>query len=171
MKLLDTETIVEQLRKKEHEFGAISIITLIEVLRGVKEQYTRSQKTPRRKLHGHKPKQQNCPNLLPPISKIKGKRYAPTRLRPPNSRNRNSTKPNPPIQKPTLPKTKRTRTKNRAKETNGKQITHCIYLNSRIGELSLQEIRCKGPTFEGNIHRVRKAFFPIWSLMRETKTN
>ncbi|MEM3594868.1 MAG: hypothetical protein QXS27_09055 [Candidatus Jordarchaeaceae archaeon] len=40
MKLLDTETIVEQLRKKEYEFRAIPIITLIEALRGVKEQKT-----------------------------------------------------------------------------------------------------------------------------------
>ena len=37
MKLLETE-IVEQLRKKEHELGTISTVTLIEVLRGVKEQ-------------------------------------------------------------------------------------------------------------------------------------
>nr|MDO8080142.1 hypothetical protein [Candidatus Freyarchaeota archaeon] len=38
MKLLDTETIVELLRKREHEFGAVSIITLMEVLRVVEIQ-------------------------------------------------------------------------------------------------------------------------------------
>lgn len=36
MKLLDTSVIVELLRKKKYEFGNISIITLIEVLRGTK---------------------------------------------------------------------------------------------------------------------------------------
>ena len=34
MNLLDTDIIIELLRKKTHEAGAISIITLIEVLRG-----------------------------------------------------------------------------------------------------------------------------------------
>lgn len=36
MKLFDTDVIVELLRKRIHEAGAISTITLIEVLRGVK---------------------------------------------------------------------------------------------------------------------------------------
>lgn len=36
MKLLDTEIIVELLRKGKYEAGAISIITLIEILRGLK---------------------------------------------------------------------------------------------------------------------------------------
>lgn len=35
MNLLDTDVIVELLREKRHEVGAISIITLIEVLRGI----------------------------------------------------------------------------------------------------------------------------------------
>jgi len=35
MNLLDTDTIIELLREKRHEVGAISIITLIEVLRGL----------------------------------------------------------------------------------------------------------------------------------------
>lgn len=34
MRLLDTDAIIDQLRKKEHQPGAISVITLIEVLRG-----------------------------------------------------------------------------------------------------------------------------------------
>ncbi len=36
MLLLDTETIIELLRRKEYIPGAISIITLLEVLRGVR---------------------------------------------------------------------------------------------------------------------------------------
>ncbi|MEM2815567.1 MAG: PIN domain-containing protein [Candidatus Bathyarchaeia archaeon] len=36
MNLLDTDVIIEMLRKKEYESGAISLITLIEVLRGLK---------------------------------------------------------------------------------------------------------------------------------------
>jgi len=36
MNLLDTDAVVELLRRKRYEAGAISIITLIEVLRGVK---------------------------------------------------------------------------------------------------------------------------------------
>lgn len=35
MNLLDTDTLVELLQKREYETGAISIITLIEVLRGL----------------------------------------------------------------------------------------------------------------------------------------
>ena len=35
MNLLDTDIIIELLRKKEHEVGAISTISLIEVLRGL----------------------------------------------------------------------------------------------------------------------------------------
>jgi len=35
MNLLDTDIIVDLLRKRRHEVGAISIITLIEVLRGL----------------------------------------------------------------------------------------------------------------------------------------
>lgn len=35
MNLLDTDIIIELLRKKKHEAGAISVITLIEVLRGL----------------------------------------------------------------------------------------------------------------------------------------
>jgi len=35
MNLLDTDIIVELLRERRHEIGAISIITLIEVLRGL----------------------------------------------------------------------------------------------------------------------------------------
>lgn len=34
MRLLDTDAIIDQLRKKKHQPGAISVITLIEVLRG-----------------------------------------------------------------------------------------------------------------------------------------
>ena len=34
MRLLDTDAIIDQLRRKEHRPGAISVITLIEVLRG-----------------------------------------------------------------------------------------------------------------------------------------
>ena len=34
MKLLDTDAVIDQLRKREHQLGAISVITLIEVLRG-----------------------------------------------------------------------------------------------------------------------------------------
>ena len=37
MKLLDTDAIIELLRKKKHEIGAISIITLIEILRGLED--------------------------------------------------------------------------------------------------------------------------------------
>ena len=36
MKVLDTSIVVELVRKRSYEAGAISIITLIEVLRGVK---------------------------------------------------------------------------------------------------------------------------------------
>lgn len=36
MRLIDTEALIELLRRKEHLSGAISIVTLIEVLRGVK---------------------------------------------------------------------------------------------------------------------------------------
>ena len=36
MKLFDTDAVVELLRRRKHEVGAVSIITLIEVLRGVK---------------------------------------------------------------------------------------------------------------------------------------
>ena len=36
MNLLDTDIIIELLREKRHETGAISIITLIELLRGIK---------------------------------------------------------------------------------------------------------------------------------------
>lgn len=35
MNLLDTDIIIEMLRERKHEVGAISIITLIEVLRGL----------------------------------------------------------------------------------------------------------------------------------------
>ena len=35
MNLLDTDIIIEMLRERSHEVGAISIITLIEVLRGL----------------------------------------------------------------------------------------------------------------------------------------
>ncbi|MFQ6068817.1 MAG: PIN domain-containing protein [Candidatus Bathyarchaeia archaeon] len=35
MNLLDTDTIIEMLRERRHEVGAISIITLTEVLRGL----------------------------------------------------------------------------------------------------------------------------------------
>jgi predicted nucleic acid-binding protein len=35
MNLLDTDTIIEMLRQKRHEIGAISTISLIEVLRGI----------------------------------------------------------------------------------------------------------------------------------------
>lgn len=35
MNLLDTDIIIELLRKRKHEIGAISIITLIEILRGL----------------------------------------------------------------------------------------------------------------------------------------
>ncbi|MBS7654760.1 type II toxin-antitoxin system VapC family toxin [Candidatus Bathyarchaeota archaeon] len=35
MILLDTDVVIELLREKRHEVGAISIITLIEVLRGL----------------------------------------------------------------------------------------------------------------------------------------
>jgi predicted nucleic acid-binding protein len=35
MNLLDTDTIIEMLRQKKHEIGAISTISLIEVLRGI----------------------------------------------------------------------------------------------------------------------------------------
>lgn len=35
MNLFDTDIIIEMLRERKHEFGAISIITLTEILRGV----------------------------------------------------------------------------------------------------------------------------------------
>ena len=35
MNLLDTDILIEMLRERKHEVGAISIITLIEVLRGL----------------------------------------------------------------------------------------------------------------------------------------
>jgi predicted nucleic acid-binding protein len=35
MNLLDTDVIIEMLRTRRHEVGAISVVTLIEVLRGV----------------------------------------------------------------------------------------------------------------------------------------
>jgi predicted nucleic acid-binding protein len=35
MTLLDTDIIINMLRERKHEVGAISIITLIEVLRGI----------------------------------------------------------------------------------------------------------------------------------------
>lgn len=35
MNLLDTDVIIDLLREKRHEVGSISIITLIEVLRGL----------------------------------------------------------------------------------------------------------------------------------------
>lgn len=38
MNLLDTDAIIELLRKKTYEAGYISIITLIEVLRGVQDE-------------------------------------------------------------------------------------------------------------------------------------
>jgi predicted nucleic acid-binding protein len=37
MNLFDTDIIIEMLQKRRHEIGAISIITLIEVLRGVED--------------------------------------------------------------------------------------------------------------------------------------
>ncbi|MCW4035585.1 MAG: type II toxin-antitoxin system VapC family toxin [Candidatus Bathyarchaeota archaeon] len=37
MKLLDTDAVIDQLRRREHEPGWISVITLIEVLRGIPE--------------------------------------------------------------------------------------------------------------------------------------
>ena len=37
MNLLDTDIIIEMLRERRHEVGAISIITLIEVLRGLED--------------------------------------------------------------------------------------------------------------------------------------
>jgi hypothetical protein len=36
MSLLDTSVLVELLRRKKYEFASISVITLIEILRGVK---------------------------------------------------------------------------------------------------------------------------------------
>ena len=38
MRLLDTDAIIDQLRTKEHRPGAISVITLIEVLRGTSQE-------------------------------------------------------------------------------------------------------------------------------------
>ena len=35
MKLLDTDIILEMLRERRHEVGAISVVTLIEILRGL----------------------------------------------------------------------------------------------------------------------------------------
>jgi predicted nucleic acid-binding protein len=35
MKLLDTDIVLEMLRERRHEVGAISIVTLIEILRGL----------------------------------------------------------------------------------------------------------------------------------------
>jgi len=35
MNLLDTDTVIELLHKRRHEVGAISVVTLIEVLRGL----------------------------------------------------------------------------------------------------------------------------------------
>jgi len=37
MNLLDTDIILELLHEKRHEIGAISIITLIEILRGIED--------------------------------------------------------------------------------------------------------------------------------------
>ena len=37
MNILDTDIILEMLRERRHEIGAISIITLIEVLRGLED--------------------------------------------------------------------------------------------------------------------------------------
>lgn len=36
MKLIDTSALIDMLRKKSYEAGAISVITLIEVLRGIR---------------------------------------------------------------------------------------------------------------------------------------
>jgi len=38
MSLLDTDVIIEMLRGRKHEIGAVSIISLIEVLRGIEDQ-------------------------------------------------------------------------------------------------------------------------------------
>jgi tRNA(fMet)-specific endonuclease VapC len=38
MNLLDTDVIIDLIREKKHEVGAISVITLIEVLRGIDAQ-------------------------------------------------------------------------------------------------------------------------------------
>lgn len=38
MNLLDTDVIIEMLRGKKHEMGAVSIISLVEVLRGIEDQ-------------------------------------------------------------------------------------------------------------------------------------
>jgi len=47
MNLLDTDVIIDLLRKKQYEVGAISTVTLIEVLRGLDaEKRVRAKKTP-----------------------------------------------------------------------------------------------------------------------------
>lgn len=38
MKLLDTDAVIDQLRRRKHEPGSISVITLIEVLRGIPDE-------------------------------------------------------------------------------------------------------------------------------------
>ncbi len=38
MKLFDTETIIDMIRSSKYEHGSISIITLIEFLRGIKDE-------------------------------------------------------------------------------------------------------------------------------------
>jgi len=44
MNLLDTDIIIELLRERRHEIGAISIITLIEILRGIEDKKRRKVK-------------------------------------------------------------------------------------------------------------------------------
>jgi predicted nucleic acid-binding protein len=38
MKLLDTDAVIDQLKRREHEPGSIPVITLIEVLRGIPDE-------------------------------------------------------------------------------------------------------------------------------------
>lgn len=44
MSLLDTSVIIEMLRRKKFEIGSISILTLIEILRGIKAEKRRRVK-------------------------------------------------------------------------------------------------------------------------------
>ena len=44
MNLLDTDIIIEMLRERRHEIGAISIIALIEILRGLDKKRRKAKK-------------------------------------------------------------------------------------------------------------------------------
>jgi len=112
MNLFDTDTIIESLRDGRYEAGAISIISIVEILRGIDaKKKKQSQRATRRKLRHRKPRQQNHRNLLQPTPKPQERRRITPRRRPPRSSNSNIPQHEPKNKRPTFPKTKKARLK------------------------------------------------------------